>query len=131
MSGGGSAESAVQAAVLTAVRAVAGLNGVYLAPPVKATAPYAELGDLLSVDWSVKDRVGRELRLIVMVRDAGETNARVQALAGAVGAAIEALPRDLDGWRLASVVAVRVRIAGGPVGRWSATVEYRVRVLAA
>ena len=75
-----SAESVVQAAVLAAVRGVAGLNGVYLGPPVKATVPFAELGDLLSGDWSVKDRAGRELRLIVTVRDAGDSPARAQAL---------------------------------------------------
>ncbi len=125
------AEAVVQAATLAALRAIDGLNGVYLAPPVKATPPYAELGDLLSGDWSVKDRAGRELRLAVTLRDAAESNARVQALAGAVGAAIAGLSRDLGEWRVASVVLVRSRVSGGPVGRWSAIVEYRVRVLAA
>jgi hypothetical protein len=125
-----SAESVVQAAVLVAVRGVAGLNGVYLGPPVKATVPFAELGDLLSGDWSVKDRGGRELRLIVTVRDAGDSPARAQVLAGAVGGAIEALPRDLGGWRVASVVLVRSRLSGATGGRWNASVEYRVRVLA-
>lgn len=125
-----SAESVVQAAMLVAVRGVAGLNGVYLGPPVKATVPYAELGDLLSGDWSVKDRAGRELRLIVTVRDAGDSPARAQVLAGAVGAAIEALPRDLGGWRVASVVLVRSRLMSAAGGRWNASVEYRVRVLA-
>lgn len=126
-----SAESVVQAAVLAALRGVAGLNGVYLGPPVKATVPFAELGDLLSGDWSVKDRMGRELRLLVTVRDAGERPARVQALAEAVGVAIEALPRDLTGWRVASVVLVRSRLSAAAAGRWNASVEYRVRVLAA
>jgi hypothetical protein len=126
-----SAESVVQAAALAALRDVAGLNGVYLSPPVKATAPYAELGDVLSIDWGVKDRAGRELRLAVTIRDAGETPARAQALAEAARAAIEGLPRDLDGWRVASIALVRSRVGGGPVGRWTALVEYRVRVLAA
>ena len=131
MSGSASAESVVQAAVLAAVDAIAGLNGAYVAPPVKATIPYAELGDLLSVDWSVKDRAGRELRVAVTIRDAGETPLRGQGLAESVCDAIEGLPRDLAGWRVASVTLVRSRIAGGPAGRWTATVEYRVRVLAA
>ncbi len=126
-----SAERVVQAAALARLRAVAGLNGAYLAPPVKATVPFAELGDVLSIDWSVKDRAGRELRLGVTVCDAGETPARVQLLAEGVCDAIEGLPRDLDGWRVASVTLVRSRVAGGPAGRWTATVEYRVRVLAA
>lgn len=126
-----SAASVVQAAVLSALRGIAGLNGVYAGPPLKATPPYAELGELLGADWSVKDRAGRELRLLVTVRDAGEGAARAQALADAVGAAVEALPRDLVGWRVASVVLLRARTGGGPAGRWSASVEYRVRVLAA
>lgn len=126
-----SAERVLQSAVLTALRGVAGLNGVYVASPVKATVPFAELGDLLSADWSVKDRPGREVRLIVTVRDAGDGPARAQALAETVGTAIEALPRDVDGWRVASVVLVRSRLGGATGGRWSASVEYRVRVLAA
>lgn len=131
MSGSGSADGVVRAAALARLSAIDGLNGVYPGTPVKATEPYAVLGDLLSGDWSVKDRAGRELRLAVTVRDAGETPARAQALAGAVCAAIEGLPRDLDGWRVASVALVRQRLAGAAAGRWTASVEYRVRVLAA
>lgn len=126
-----SAESVVQAAALGALRGVGGLNGVYLGTPVKATMPYALLGDLLSGDWGVKDRAGRELRLLVGLRDAGETPARIHELGAAVCSALEALPRDLDGWRLVSVALVRARIGGGAPGAWSASIEYRVRVLAA
>ncbi|WP_010184824.1 tail completion protein gp17 [Sphingomonas sp. PAMC 26605] len=125
-----SAESVVQAAALSALRGVGGLNGVYLGTPVKATPPYALLGELLSGDWSVKDRAGRELRLLVTVRDAGEAPTRIHSLSAAVGAAIEALPRDLDGWRLVSVALLRARIGGGAAGAWSGSLEYRMRVLA-
>lgn len=125
-----SAESVVHSAVLAAARGVAGLNGVFPGPTVKATLPYAELGEVLGGDWSVKDRVGRELRLIVTVRDAGDSPARAQALAGRIGAGIEALPRDLGGWCVASVVLVRSRFGAAAAGRWNASVEYRVRVLA-
>lgn len=127
----GSAESVVRAGVIAALRGVDGLNGVYAGPPVKATPPYAELGELLGIDWSVKDRAGRELRLLVTVRDAGDTPARIEPLVAAVSAAIEALPRVLDGWHVASLVLVRSRLGGAAPGRWSASVEYRVRVLAA
>jgi hypothetical protein len=125
-----SGESALQVAALAALRGVAGLNGVYPGAPVKATPPYAELGDLLGLDWSVKDRVGREVRLQVTLRDVGDSPARVQALADSVGAAIEGLPGDLGGWCIASLVLVRTRLGGGPAGRWSMSVEYRVRMLA-
>jgi hypothetical protein len=126
-----SAESVVQVALLVALREVAGLNGVFEGPAVKATPPYAEIGETLSGEWGVKDRDGRELRLAVTVRDVGETSARVQALGDAVGAAIAGLPRDLGAWRVASLVFVRSRLLRPAPGRWSVVVEYRVRVLAA
>ncbi|MDO7843745.1 DUF3168 domain-containing protein [Sphingomonas immobilis] len=126
-----SAEAEVHAALLAAVRAVAGLNGVYEGPAVKASPPYAEIGELLSADWSVKDRAGRELRVAIMLRDAAEGPGRLHALAGAVGDAVEAMPRVLGGWQVASLAFVRTRVLRPGAGRWSAVVEYRVRVLAA
>ncbi len=124
-----SAESVLQAAVLARLRAVAGLNGVYAGPPVRATPPFAELGELISGDWGAKDRAGRELRVLVTLRDAGETAVRLSALAAGVGAAVEALPRDLTGWRVASVVLVRSRSWGTSPGQWSASVDYRIRMM--
>lgn len=129
-----SAESVIQAALVAALRGDAALgaalNGVFEGPQGKATAPFAEIGELLSVDWSTKDAAGREVRLAVTVRDAAETPARLHALAGLAGAAIEALPRDLDGWRIASLSFVRTRVVRGGPGRWSAIIEYRVRMMA-
>ena len=130
-----SAEAAVHAALVAALRAaddVAGaLNGVFEGPAVKASAPYAEVQPMIAVDWSTKDRAGRELRPAVTIHDASETPARLLTLIGAVGAAIEAMPRDLDGWRVASLVFSRSRTLREAPGRWAAVVEYRVRVLAA
>jgi hypothetical protein len=126
-----SAESVLQAAVLAKLRAVAGLNGVYVGPPVRATPPFAELGETIAIDWGAKDRVGRELRVLVTVRDAGETTVRLAALTGNVGAAIEALPRDLTGWRVASVVLARSRSWGTSPGQWSASMDYRIRMMEA
>lgn len=128
-----SAEAVVRAALVTALEADAvlagALNGVFAGPPVKASPPYAEIGELLGLDWGVKERAGRELRLAVTLRDAGETPARIELLAAATGAAIAGLPRALGGWDVASVALVRTRIAGTAPGRWVATVDYRVRVL--
>ncbi|WP_242183882.1 DUF3168 domain-containing protein [Sphingomonas sp. CARO-RG-8B-R24-01] len=126
-----SAERTLQAAALAALRAVAGLNGVFLGPPVRATAPFAELGDLIAIDWSTKDLAGREIRLMVTLRDAAEGPGRIETLAAGVVAAIEAIPRDLPGWRLASVVLARLRITGGSPGQWSASVDYRIRMMEA
>lgn len=126
-----SAESVLQAAVLARLRAVAGLNGVYAGPPVRATPPFAELGELIAVDWGAKDRAGRELRVLVTLRDAGETGVRLASLAASAGAAIEAMPRDLTGWRIASVALVRSRSWGTGPGQWSASMDYRIRMMEA
>jgi hypothetical protein len=129
-----SAEGAVQAGLIAALRQAAGLaalNGVFEGPAVRASAPYAEVQPGIAVDWSVKDRAGRELRPAVALYDAGESPARLQGLIGAVCEAIEAMPRGLDGWQVASLVFTRSRMLREAPGHWAATVDYRVRVLAA
>jgi hypothetical protein len=129
-----SAESVLQAALLAALRGdatlAAGLNGVFEGAAVKASLPFAELGEVLAVDWGTKTAAGREIRVAVTVRGAGDTGAAVSALAGMVGTVIEAVPRDLAGWRVASVVLLRTRLLRGGPGAWAAVVEYRVRMLA-
>jgi hypothetical protein len=128
-----SAEGAVHEAVVAALRGDAAfggaINGVFEGPAVKASAPYAEVQPLIAVDWGAKDRAGRELRPAVTIRDAGEGPARLHALIGAACDAVLAMPRDLDGWRVASLVFVRSRMLREDAGRWAATVEFRVRVL--
>ena len=129
-----SAEAAVHMALVAALRGAAEfgglLNGVFEGPPVMASAPFAEVQPLVAIDWSTKDRAGRELRPAVAIRDAGESPARLHALIGAACAAIEAMPRELDGWRVASLAFARSRMLAEAPGQWAAVVEYRVRVLA-
>ena len=45
-------------------------------------------------------------------------------------AAIEAMPRGLSGWRVASIAFVRSQAVSERPCAWAAAVEYRVRVLA-
>ncbi|RIA37869.1 uncharacterized protein DUF3168 [Hephaestia caeni] len=128
-----SAESVLHAALVAALRAAddldGAINGVFEGPPVQATPPFAEVQPMIAVDWSMKDRAGRELRPAVIMRDAGETPARLHALAEAVVATVTALPRDLDGWRIASNVFVRSRMLREAAGRWAVAIEFRVRMM--
>ncbi|MBX9860403.1 MAG: DUF3168 domain-containing protein [Sphingomonas sp.] len=127
-----SAEAAFQAALVATLRAAVGdrLNGVFEGPAVKATPPYAEIGELLSIDWSTKDAEGRELRSLIQMRDRAETAVGLQALACDADAAIRAMAPALDGWRIASLALVRNRIVRANVGQWVALIEHRARVLA-
>lgn len=126
-----SAERVVRGAIAAAVRAaLAGqVNGVFVGPPVRASPPWIEVAEALSGDWGTKDARGREVRVAVIVRDATELPDRLGMLSDAAERAIEAMPRLLDGWRVASVAFVRARTAGDGPGRWMALSEYRVRVL--
>jgi hypothetical protein len=129
-----SAEGVLHAALVTALRAApdvgGAINGVFDGPTVQASPPFAEVQPSIAVDWSTKDWTGRELRPAVVVRDAGETPARVQALAGAAMSAVEAMPQALDGWRIVSVRFVRSRMLREAAGRWAVAVEFRVRMMA-
>lgn len=128
------ATAAARTALATLLRAdpvlAATLNGVFEGPAVRASTPYAEIGEAVAGDWGTKDRAGRELRLAVILRDAAETSTRIGTLVAAVEVAVPGLPRDLAGWRVASVAFLRSRIAGDGPGRWIAAVEFRVRMLA-
>ena len=129
-----SAQTVLGEALAAALKAHAGVarvvTAVFDAPPVRAARPYAEVAEALLTDWSTKDLAGREGRIAIVLRDAGERPVRLRELAGQVDAAVEDLPRDLgEGWRIASLVPVRSRMVREGEGLWAGTNEYRVRML--
>jgi hypothetical protein len=129
-----SAQTVLGEALVAALKAHAGVarlvTAVFDAPPVRAARPFAEVAEALLTDWSTKDMAGREGRIAIVLRDAGERPVRLRELAGEVDAAVEDLPRDLaEGWRIASLVPVRSRIVREGEGLWAGTNEYRVRML--
>lgn len=124
-----SAQTVLGDAVVAALKAHAGVarvvTAVFDAPPVRGARPYAEVAEALLTDWSTKDMAGREGRIAIVLRDAGERPVRLRELAGQVDAAVEDLPRDLgEGWRIASLVPVRSRIVREGEGLWAGTNEY-------
>jgi hypothetical protein len=127
----GSASAALVAAAMAALRDVAGLSGVQEEMPVQAAAPHAMVGAGLETDWSHKSGTGRELRLTVMLRDQGERPARLRALAAEAEAALQEMPVELDGWRLVTLNFVRSMTVAESTGRWTLTLDYRARMLAA
>lgn len=127
------AEQAVRTAIGQALRDDAalsmGVNGVRFGASGRVTTPHVSIGDMIAVDWGTKSAAGREVRCAVTIRDMGETPARLESLMALAEAAIDAMPRDLPGWQVASLVFLRSRIGrDGPSG-WIGVVDYRVRVL--
>ncbi|WP_420606233.1 tail completion protein gp17 [Novosphingopyxis sp.] len=128
-----SAATVLRAAALAALRADPLLgeqaNGVYGRVPPGAQPPFLSVPDIASVDWSTKTARGRELRLAVLIEVDQADPSPLGPLADAAETAILALPRDLPGWRVASIVYGR-ELASDEGKRRRRLIEFRARVLA-
>jgi Protein of unknown function (DUF3168) len=124
---------AVQAAVVAALSDAPGIigivSGIFDGPPPRATYPYIAIADGVVTDWSTKTARGRELRVAITIWDDGEIPARLHALVAAVETAMATLPRDLPGWRVASLVFLRSLVVRDSAGPWAGLVEHRIRIL--
>jgi Protein of unknown function (DUF3168) len=125
-------ESAAEALIRAARARLAGLNGLngaYDGRPVQAACPYAIVEIAGEADWSHKSGAGRELRLAVTVRDAGESPARLRRLMRRAEGALAGIGADLGGWRLVSFVFLRSRMLRSEGAAIAGATEWRARVL--
>ena len=129
-----SAEVAVRAAVIAALRGDSGLmdrlNSLFDGVPVRASAPYGVVGECIGSDWGAKDVEGRELRLSISLHDAAETAGRIGELLARIDPVIRTIIPD--GWRIVTASLLRSRI-GRATGRgetgWQAIIDYRIRAV--
>ncbi|HMT40527.1 MAG TPA: DUF3168 domain-containing protein [Sphingorhabdus sp.] len=105
------------------------LTGVFDGPPPRSAFPYVSINDGICGDWSTKTAMGREIRMGLTVWDDGESATRLHQLISHVEDAVAALPRDLPGWRIASIVFLRSFVARNAAGAWAGVVDYRIRML--
>ena len=107
---------------------LARVNGVFHRSPARIAAPYVLLDDVLAVDWSTKDRAGREARLSITIRDGSDDAAPVSAIAAAVEARLLTTPSTGAGYQLVSLAPLRSRtMRAGAL--WLVTLDYRARLL--
>lgn len=107
-----------------------GLEGasVFDAPPARAAAPFVVVGEAAVTDLSAGLTIGREARVPVLIEDHGERADRLRGLVAATEEALAALPAVLPGgWRVTVNALTRSRIVKAG-GRWTATIEWRVRL---
>ncbi|HYN45759.1 MAG TPA: DUF3168 domain-containing protein [Allosphingosinicella sp.] len=123
------AGDALCGAAIAALDGVAGLNGTYDGRPLRGAFPYAVVEAGPESDWSHKSGAGRELRLAVTVRDAGERPVRLRALVQAVQSAIGDIDGELEGWQVVTLVFLRSRMLREPGAGWAAAIDYRARML--
>ncbi len=126
-----SAEQAVRAkalALLVDDAELAGLvHGIFDGVPPRASAPYVSVGGAEGVDWSTKDRAGREVRVTLALVGVG--SAIDDAAAARVEAAVAGLRGSADGWSMVSVRVMRTRFGFSRDGGWRHEVVVRCRCL--
>src|SRR5204863_249584 len=86
--------------------------------PIQAAIPHVTIGAGMESDWGHKSGAGRELRLSIVLRDEGESPARLRALADSAQAAMEGIETG-GGWRLVTLVFVRSIFAAQAPGKRS------------
>jgi hypothetical protein len=123
-----SAEAAIVAAIREALTALP-LNATFEAMPARAREPFAVVEPGAATDWSCKDRRGVELRPTVTIVSAADEAGELRGLMADAIDAVDALPRAVPGWRIASCTSTRSRSGAERPGRWRGTIEWRIRVM--
>jgi len=140
-----SAEIVARGAVLAALRDHGGLmallNGVHDGVPVQASAPYAVVGESIGSEWGTKDADGWEIRVGISLFDRAEGSGRLGEMMAMADAAVRGIGAmagwdAVAGWEVGSIVFLRSRTvrrsaAERDGGGWSATLDYRLRMLRA
>lgn len=115
----------VQGALVTLLGDIA---PVYNRAPPRARFPYLLISDGQVSDWSHKSGVGREVRLGLTLWDDAPTSAALLDRAEAVTRQMDAFPRDLPGWRVATLVYLRTLVSRNPDSPSAALIEFRLRL---
>lgn len=126
------AEQAVRLRALALLAADDGLaervHGVFDGVPLRASAPHVSVGGAEGRDWGTKDRVGREVRLTIMLAGVGESGdgqaaRRIETVAAAMRGSAGA-------WDIVAAHVVRTRFAFSRDGGWRHELVVRCRCLA-
>lgn len=120
-----SASGALQAAAVAALRP---LMAVYDGPPLQAAFPYAVVEAGPETDWSHKTGEGREARIAILVRDAGERPERLRTLMETAQAAVDGIAAT-EGWQIVTLHFLRGRVARETKNGWAGAIDYRARML--
>lgn len=105
------------------------LNAVEEESPVRASPPWLGIAASASVDWSTKERVGREVRIAVELQTRGDDVAGDGALVSKLEKRITALPRNQSEFDIATIQFLRARAERRARNLRSILLEYRFRIL--
>lgn len=106
-----------------------GLNSVEEESPLSASPPWLGIAASASVDWSTKDRTGREIRVALELLSRGDSPDTDGTLVKAIEKRAESMPRENSGFELISTRFLRARAERRAKNRRAFLLEYRFRIL--
>lgn len=128
-------ETRLRAALIEWLRAdpflATSLNAVVEEAPARTAVPWLGLVASASADWSVKDRVGREVRVALELHLRGDDPLAGAALTAAVESRIAGLPRAHSGFEVITAQFLRARAEQRAANQRAILIEYRFRLLEA
>ena len=107
------------------------LNAVVEEAPSRAALPWLAVAASASVDWSSKDRIGREVRIALELHCRGDRPDTAAALVLRIETRIAALPALQTGFQVVTTTFLRGRAEQRAANVRAILLEYRFRVLAA
>ncbi|GAA4641923.1 hypothetical protein GCM10023115_02560 [Pontixanthobacter gangjinensis] len=105
------------------------LNAVEEESPVRATPPWLGIATSASIDWSAKNRIGREVRIALELQTRGDDAVGDGALVAAIEKRMTAFPRNQSGFDMITVQFLRARAERRPQNLLTILLEYRFRIL--
>lgn len=106
------------------------LNAVTEEAPGRTALPWLALAASGSIDWSAKDRAGREVRVALELHCRGDQPGSAASLIGAIESRIAALPAAQDGFQVVTSQFLRARAEQRGGNTRAILIEYRFRLLA-
>lgn len=125
-------ENQLRAALIDWLRvdpALAHINAIEEESPLTVSPPWLGIAASASIDWSTKDRTGREVRIAFELTTRGDDPAADGSTINAAGRRIEALPTAQSAFDIASIRFLRARAERRPNNLRAVLIEYRIRLL--
>ena len=105
------------------------INAIAEESPLSVSPPWLGIAASASIDWSTKDRTGREIRVALELFTRGDDAAADGSTINQIGRRIEAMPPAQPGFELVTTRFLRARAERRPNNMRAVLLEYRFRLL--
>lgn len=109
--------------------ALSSINAIEEESPLSASPPWLGIAASASVDWSTKDRTGREVRIALELESRSDQAADDADLVKAIELRVKTMPRVQTGFEIANSRFLRARAERRANNRRAYLIEHSFRIL--